>query len=49
MVECQEKLERRVDYYLVKVDRFLEEEKSKYYNIWEVRFKEVRFEQEKIM
>ena len=49
MVERQEKLERRVDHYLAKVDRLLEEEKSKYYNIWEVRLKEVRSEQEKTM
>lgn len=49
MVERQEKLERRVDHYLAKVDRLLEEEKRKYYNIWEVRLKEVRSEQEKTM
>lgn len=49
MVERQEKLERRVDHYLAKVDRILEEEKSKYYNIWEVRLKEVKSEQEKVM
>ena len=47
MVERQEKLERRVDHYLAKVDRLLEDEKSKYYNIWEVRLKEVRSEQER--
>lgn len=49
MVERQDKLERRVEHYLAKVDRLLEEEKSKYYNIWEVRLKEVRSEQEKSM
>ena len=49
MVERQDKLERRVDHYLAKVDRILEEEKSKYYNIWEVRLKEVRSEQDKIL
>ena len=42
MVERQDKLERRLDHYLAKVDRILEEEKSKYYNIGEVRLKEVK-------
>lgn len=49
MVERQDKLERRVDHYLAKVDKILEEEKSKYYNIWEVRLKEVKSEQDRIM
>jgi len=49
MVERQDKLERRVDHYLAKVDRILEEEKSKYYNIWEVRLKEVKSEQDKTL
>ena len=49
MVERQDKLERRVDHYLAKVDRILEEEKSKYYKIWEVRLKEVKSWQDKIL
>ena len=49
MVERQDKLERRVDHYLAKVERILEENKSKYYNIWEVRLKEVESEQAKLM
>ncbi|XP_068694390.1 protein FAM81A-like [Montipora capricornis] len=49
MVERQEKLERRVDHYLAKVDKMLEEEKSKYYNVWEVRLKEVESEQDRFM
>ena len=49
MVERQDKLERKVDHYLAKVERILEEDKNKYYNIWEVRLKEVESEQAKFM
>ena len=49
MVERQYKLERRVEDCLAKVDKILEEEKSKYYHIWEVRLKEVKSEQDRTL
>lgn len=49
MVERQDKLERRVDHYLSKVEKMLEEEKGKYYSIWEVRLKEVMSTHEKAL
>ena len=49
MVERQDKLERRVDHYLSKVEKMLEEEKGKYYSVWEVQLKEASSLQERAL
>ncbi|XP_020902165.1 protein FAM81A [Exaiptasia diaphana] len=45
----QSKLENKVELYLSKIEKLLEEEKDKYYNIWEVRLKETKSLQDKAL
>lgn len=49
MFERQNKLENRVEIYLSKIEKLFEEEKGKYYNIWEVRLKETKSAQDRTL
>lgn len=49
LTQRQNKLENKVEFYLSKIEKLLEEEKDKYFNIWEVRLKETKSMQDKAL
>jgi len=47
--ERQNKLENKVELYLSKIEKLLEEEKDRYYNLWEIRLAETSSIQDKAL
>jgi hypothetical protein len=47
--ERQNKVENKVELYLSKIEKLLEDEKGKYYSLWEVRLKETKFAQDRAL